>query len=180
MSLGPATLSKMPRAPSMADSSIGEVIAAIAAFAARLSPLATPIPISDEPALARMVFTSAKSVLMSPGVVMMPVIPETPCISTSSAFLNASSSVVLSVAIDSSFSLGITISVSTFSFSFAMPASACTERRRPSKENGRVTMPMVSAPSLLAISATIGAAPVPVPPPSPAVMNTMSAPARCS
>ena len=35
---------------------------------------------------------------------------------------------------------------------------------------------MVSAPRLLAISAMTGAAPVPVPPPLPAVMNTMSVP----
>ena len=70
----------------------------------------------------------------------------------------------------------MTMSVSTFSFSFWMPFSACTERRRPSKPNGRVTTPMVSAPTALAISATIGAPPVPVPPPLPAVMNTMSAP----
>ena len=41
------------------------------------------------------------------------------------------------------------MSVSTFSFSFWMPCSACTERRRPSKANGRVTTPMVSAPMLL-------------------------------
>ena len=39
--------------------------------------------------------------------------------------------------------------VSTFSFSFWMPLSACTERRRPSKPNGRVTTPIVSAPMLL-------------------------------
>ena len=52
---------------------------------------------------------------------------------------------------------------------------------RPSKSNGRVTTPTVSAPiSLLAISAMTGAAPVPVPPPSPAVTNTMSAPLSAS
>ena len=69
---------------------------------------------------------------------------------------------------------------STLSFRFWMPVSACTERRRPSKEKGRVTTPMVSAPPARAISATTGAAPVPVPPPLPAVMNTMSAPLRAS
>ena len=42
----------------------------------------------------------------------------------------------------------MTISVSTFSFSFCTPVSACTARRRPSKQNGRVTTPMVSAPML--------------------------------
>ena len=35
---------------------------------------------------------------------------------------------------------------------------------------------MVSAPTSLAISAITGDAPVPVPPPSPAVMKTMSLP----
>ena len=73
-------------------------------------------------------------------------------------------------------SFGITIWVSTLSFKSCIPASAWTARRRPSNMNGRVTTPMVSAPHSLAISATIGAAPVPVPPPSPAVMKTMSEP----
>ena len=51
----------------------------------------------------------------------------------------------------------------------------------PSKSNGRVTTPTVSAPiSFFAISAITGAAPVPVPPPSPAVTNTMSAPFSAS
>ena len=43
-----------------------------------------------------------------------------------------------------------------------------------------MTTPMVSAPTARAISATTGAAPVPVPPPLPAVMNTMSAPFSAS
>lgn len=41
---------------------------------------------------------------------------------------------------------------------------------------GRVTTPMVRAPSERAMLATTGAPPVPVPPPSPAVTKTMSAP----
>src|SRR4030095_371829 len=61
-----------------------------------------------------------------------------------------------------------------------MPCSAWTERRRPSKEKGRVTTPIVSAPRFFAISATTGAPPVPVPPPLPAVMKTMSAPLSVS
>ena len=59
-----------------------------------------------------------------------------------------------------------------------MPFSACARRRLPSKENGLVTTPTVKAPISLATSATIGAAPVPVPPPMPAVTNTMSAPSK--
>ena len=62
-----------------------------------------------------------------------------------------------------------------------MPSSACSARLRPSNENGRVTTATVSAPiSSLAICAMTGAAPVPVPPPSPAVMKTMSAPCSAS
>ena len=76
----------------------------------------------------------------------------------------------------SSRSFGITIRVSQLSRSAAMPASAWLPRRLPSNENGRVTTPTVSAPSLRAMLATTGAPPVPVPPPSPAVTNTMSAP----
>ena len=61
-----------------------------------------------------------------------------------------------------------------------MPVSAWLARRRPSKVNGRVTTPIVRAPRPLAIRATTGAPPVPVPPPSPAVTKTMSAPLRTS
>ena len=61
-------------------------------------------------------------------------------------------------------SLGMTIRVSTFSLRRWIPSSACTERRDPSKLKGLVTTPIVSAPELLATSATTGAAPVPVPP----------------
>ena len=39
-------------------------------------------------------------------------------------------------------------------------------------------MPTVSAPISREMRATMGAAPVPVPPPEPAVMNTMSEPLR--
>ena len=47
----------------------------------------------------------------------------------------------------------------------------------PSKLNGRVTIHTVNIPSSLQIFATTGAAPVPVPPPIPAVTNTRSDPA---
>ena len=102
--------------------------------------------------------------------------PCTPCSSTSSAILNVFNIDVRSSLTWSRRSFGMMMIVSTFSFSFWMPVSACTDRRRPSKPNGRVTTPIVNAPMPRAISATSGAAPVPVPPPLPAVMNTMSAP----
>ena len=50
----------------------------------------------------------------------------------------------------------------------------------PSYENGLDTTATVSAPSDLATSATIGAAPVPVPPPIPAAMKTIWAPLNAS
>ena len=46
----------------------------------------------------------------------------------------------------------------------------------PSKRKGMVTMPTVRMPMFLASRATTGAAPVPVPPPMPAVMNTILVP----
>ena len=106
--------------------------------------------------------------------------PRTPWRSTSSAILNALTMLVLSFDTLRSRSFGMTMRVSTFSLRIWMPFSACMARRRPSKVNGRVTTPMVRAPRPLAISATTGAAPVPVPPPFPAVMKTMSAPCKAS
>jgi len=51
----------------------------------------------------------------------------------------------------------------------------------PSKANGFVTTATVKAPRSLAACAIIGAEPVPVPPPRPAVTKTMSAPrSACS
>ncbi len=70
----------------------------------------------------------------------------------------------------------MTISVSTFFCSSSMPASAARIRRVPSNRNGLVTTPTVRMPLRRAISAITGAAPVPVPPPMPAAMNTMFTP----
>ena len=68
--------------------------------------------------------------------------------------------------------------MSTLARSDSLAFSAVSLRFAPSKVNGLVTTAMVSAPCSLAISATIGAAPEPVPPPRPEVMNTMSEPSR--
>ena len=43
-----------------------------------------------------------------------------------------------------------------------------------------MTTPTVNAPNSFAILATIGAAPVPVPPPIPEVTNTISAPSKAA
>ena len=155
-------------------------MAARAALAARPSPIDEPMPMMAVPALVITIFTSAKSVLMRPGTVMRSVMPRTPWSRTSSTVLNALTMLVLSFDTVSSRSLGMTMRVSTFSLTIWIPFSACMARRRPSKVNGRVTTPIVSAPSPLAISATTGAPPVPVPPPIPAVMKTMSAPCSAS
>ena len=74
------------------------------------------MPMSAEPALLMIIFTSAKSVLMRPGVVMRSVMPCTPWSSTSSAILKALSIDVLSFDTVSSRSFGMTMRVSTFSF----------------------------------------------------------------
>ena len=73
-------------------------------------------------------------------------------------------------------SFDITIVVSAYFFKFSKPFIAFCIRVLPSKVKGLVTMPTTKAFSSLAIFATIGAAPVPVPPPIPAAMKTMSAP----
>ena len=49
-------------------------------------------------------------------------------------------------------------------------------RLPPSQSKGLVTTPTVRIPISLAILAITGAAPVPVPPPIPAVINSMCAP----
>ena len=74
--------------------------------------------------------------------------PSTPWNRTWSAIRNASTIGVSDRTTWSSRSLGTTISVSTAFFSSVMPMSACVARLRPSKPNGRVTTPIVSAPSL--------------------------------
>ena len=61
-----------------------------------------------------------------------------------------------------------------------MPWSATRERLLPSISNGLVTTATVRMPSSFATCATTGAAPVPVPPPMPAVMNSMSQPSMSS
>ena len=124
--------------------------------------------------------TSAKSRLIIPGTVIRSEIPSTPFRSTSSAISNA---FVIGVSADatlSSLSFEMQIRASTFCDRRAMPSSAFCARAMPSNANGRVTMAVVRIPDSLASPAITGAAPVPVPPPIPAVMKTMSTPCRRS
>jgi hypothetical protein len=77
-------------------------------------------------------------------------------------------------------SFGTMMIVSAMVRNCVIPCSATFARRRPSKPKGRVTIATVRTPSSRATWATTGAAPVPVPPPMPATMKTMSAPVRAS
>ena len=179
MSSPPVMLISRPRAPAMlVSSSSGLLIAASAARMARFSPSASPVPIIALPISAITVRMSAKSRLTRPGATIRSVTPRTPMYSTLSAILNASFQPVRSLASRKRFWFGITISVSTNCCSSSMPSSAARARRGPSKVNGLVTTPTVRMLRSRAMRAITGAAPVPVPPPMPAVMNTMCAPSR--
>ena len=124
--------------------------------------------------------TSAKSKFTNPGIAIKSEIPCTPCLNISSAILKASIIDVFLSIICNNLSFGITTNVSTFPFRLSIPLSACESLFFPSKVNGLVTTPMVKIPISFAVEATIGAAPVPVPPPIPAVTNTISAPLNTS
>ena len=142
---------------------------------ARFSPRPMPVPMSADPPACMTVRTSAKSTFTRPVTLMSDEMPCVACSSTSSAFLSASWNGMPLPTTASSRSFGTTIIVSTFLRMSAMPCSAWRMRLRPSKRNGFVTMPTVSAPASRASSAMTGAAPVPVPPPMPHVMKTRSA-----
>ena len=160
----------------ISTSSNGELIASSAASMARFSPEPFPIAIQADPAWSITAQTSAKSRLISPGNRINSAIDWIPCFRTSSAILNARSIVSCSSETASKRSFGMTIMVSTFSFRASIPSNAFFMRTAPSKANGLVTTPTVSAPNSCAISATTGAPPVPVPPPIPAATKTRSAP----
>src|SRR5580704_7236133 len=162
------------------SSSKGLLIARFAASIARFEPEATAVPITAYPWPDIIVFTSAKSRLIMPGIVMMSEIPCTACRKISSAMRNASKKLVPCSTHSIKRSFGITMTVSTLPMSSPSACSACSIRRLPSKANGLVTTATVSAPNSLAKFATTGAAPLPVPPPSPAVTKTMSAPSSAS
>ena len=175
-SLPPLMLSKTPLAPSIEDSNNGLLIACFAASSALFSPLALPIPIWAIPVSYMIVFTSAKSRFTRPLSVIKSDIPWTPCLNTSSDILKASIIEVFLSEPWSNLSFGIITKASTFSFKQDIPLSALCILFFPSNVNGFVTTATVRIPKSFEIWATIGAAPVPVPPPIPAVTNTISAP----
>ena len=176
MLVEPVTLTRMPLAPLMVVSSRGLEMARWAASWAFRWPAARPMPMWARPASFMTAVTSAKSMLMKPVLLMMSEMAWTAWRSTSSAISKALDRVIFRSDTYFSRSLGMMTRESTLPSSSSMPASACSIRRRPSKEKGLVTTPTVRMPISRAMVARMGAAPVPVPPPMPAVMNRMSAP----
>mmetsp|Transcript_32717 Transcript_32717/g.37217 ORF Transcript_32717/g.37217 Transcript_32717/m.37217 type:complete len:261 (-) Transcript_32717:500-1282(-) len=147
----------------------GHSTARWAACDAASFPDATPTPMRAVPALSKTDLTSAKSMLIIPGLVIMSDIPATPSRRISSAIKNASLMGVSSGMSSNNLVLDITMMASTFFLISAMAALAVSMRFFPSKLKGVVTIPTVKQPASFAISATTGAAPDPVPPPIPAV-----------
>ncbi len=162
------------------SSSSGEEIAASAASLARLSPVAEPVPIIAIPISDITVRTSAKSTLIRPGQVISSAIPCTAPRNTSFAFSNTSSNEVSLPSTGINLSFGMVINESTTPDISLIPISACDIRLVRSKANGLVTTATVRMPISLAIWAITGAAPVPVPPPMPAVTKSMLEPSIAS
>ena len=119
---------------------------------------------------------SAKSRLINPGAPIRSMIPLTAWSRTSSTTPNASTMEASAASTSPTRSFGTMIRASTCASSSSAAASAMRRRCDPSKPNGLVTTAIVRAPCSLALAATTGAAPEPVPPPRPAVTNTRSAP----
>ena len=138
----------------------------------RCSPSPDPVLITAAPPSFSVVRTSAKSRLIFPSF-------DTSSAILRAAFDNESSALAKAVVQERSGyilhnrSLLITNKASTCFRISSTPAKACNIFGSPSKRNGIVTMPTVSTPFSLAIRATTGAAPVPVPPPIPAVIKAM-------
>jgi len=161
----------MPRAPSIVISKSWLEIACSAAIRAASSPFAVPTAIKAAPPSDMIVRTSAKSKVDQPRDCDH---SEMPLYALAKDIVSQSKAVCrfarLSTILEQPV-IRITIRVSDCSFSLLIPASAVWIRRAPSKVNGRVTTPIVSALHSFAICATIGAPPVPVPPPMPLVMT---------
>ena len=172
---------KTPLAPDISTpSSKGQATACSAAIRARSGPLAAAVPIMALPVSLITVRTSAKSTLTKASTLMISAMPPTEFFNTSLANANASSWLASSPNTSNSFSFNTTINESTLASSSARPASALFMRRVPSNSNGLVTTPTVRMPISRATRATTGAAPVPVPPPMPAVTNSILVPSKAS
>ena len=111
---------------------------------------------------------------MRAGLTIRSAIPRIPCLRISSATRRASTIGVFLGTTHMILSLGIMTSVSTYFLRFSNPFTVLSMRFLPSKLKGSVTTAMVRIFKSRAIFAMTGAAPVPVPPPIPAVMNRRS------
>ncbi len=179
MSSPAVMLTKIPLAPArFTSSNKGLLMASSAAFLARSSPSALPEPTIAIPFSLITVCTSAKSTFIKPGRVINSAIPCTEPDNTSFAVPKAFVIVISPPRTSLSFSLGIVISESTNCFNSVIPSSATSARFLPSNLKGRVTTATVSIFISFATCATTGAAPVPVPPPMPAAIKSISAPSR--
>ena len=122
-----------------------------------------------------MLLTSAKSRFIKLGRVIVSTTPLTISAISWSMILNASSRGRFGTKCRSLL-LSSTSTASAVLLSRSSPSRARCILCRLSTVNGVVTTATTRAPALFASSATIGAIPVPVPPPRPAVTNTRSAP----
>ena len=161
-------------APVIDFSSNGLWSANSVAFTALFSPSASPKPIIATPESSIVVLMSAKSRLIKPVFNIKSASPFIPIFNTLLASIKAFWRVIVFSGSSNSLSLGITISASTTSFKLTIPSSAFLILLLPSKLNGFVTTATVNMPISLATLAITGAAPVPVPPPIPEVMNNIS------
>ena len=127
------------------------------------------------PPFSNTVFTSLKSRFMIPRSVMISAILFAATLSVSSALANAPRT-LRSGYISRSRSLLITRSASTCFAISSTPSRAWSIFFGPSKRKGIVTIPTVRIPISLLSRAMTGAAPVPVPPPIPAVINVIFVP----
>ena len=165
-----------PLAPSSARSTSGLSMACWTASITlpfRLSPI--PNKASLEPLCRKIETTSAKSTFTTPVTRMTSEMQRIACRKILSASLKDCISVMrLLPGRLIRLSLCTTKSASICSRIASTPCSATRSFRFPSKENGTVTTPMESMPNFFTSRAMTGAAPVPTPPPMPAVMNTRS------
>ena len=150
----------------------GESSAFFTASSALFSPEAMPFDIKAVPEFCKTDFASRKSMFTSKYPVITSAIPFAAFVSTSSALENPDLKPRFPYCWRS-LSLLITIRESTLFLSFSKPKSACSSLLFPSKLKGTVTIPTVRIPMSFATFAITGAAPVPVPPPIPAVMKTI-------
>ena len=130
--------------------------------------------IATPPSL-RTVLTSLKSRFILPCTVIISAIDFAATERVSSALANASFT-ERSEYIWRKRSLLITSRASTFFAISSTPSSACVIFFKPSNLKGMVTMPTVRMSIAFDSRAIIGAAPVPVPPPIPAVINVIFVP----